>query len=72
MNRFVVHLELILEEMYLFILEKEQRTITEVIEFIYCFDKIHFDVNLLWYSWPVLYNVDRYPGYSRKAQIFLH
>jgi hypothetical protein len=24
MNRFVVHLELILEEMYLFILEKEQ------------------------------------------------
>ena len=50
MNRFVVHLELILEEMYLFILEKEQRTITEVIEFIYCFDKIRFDVNLLWYS----------------------
>jgi len=50
MNRFVVHLELILEEMYLFILEKEQRSITEVIEFIYCFGKIHFDVNLLWYS----------------------
>jgi hypothetical protein len=50
MNRFVVHLELILEEMYLFILEKEQRSSTVVIEFIYCFDKIHFDVSLLWYS----------------------